>query len=74
MKARLEMAEKKNQEEACVLKKRNDIKMKRRSQYNKMKINIQSQNILLEKLSSSQLKVLLMHKKRDDDGKYQLRS
>ena len=67
MKARLKMTEKKNQEEAHVLKKRNYIKMKRRSEYIKMKIKILSQNIPLEKLSSSQLKVLLMHKKRDDD-------
>ena len=41
--------------------------MKRKSKYNKMQIKIQSQNIPLEKLSSSQLKVLLMSKKRDND-------
>ena len=67
LKARLKMVEKKNQEEARVLKKRNDIKMKRKSEYNKIQTKIQSQNISLEKLSSSLLKVLLMHKKRDDN-------
>ena len=67
LKARLKMAEKKSQEEARVLQKRNDIKMKRKFEFDKLMIKIQSENIPFEKLSSSQLKTLLMHKKCDDD-------
>jgi len=50
-----------------VLKKRNDIKRKRKFEFDKLMIKIQSENIPYEKLSSLQLKTLLMHKKRDDD-------
>ena len=67
LKARLAMAEKKENEEARIIQKKNDLIQKRRNQYIELQEKIVNQNIPLEKLSSQQLKVLCMNKKRDDD-------
>ena len=67
LKARLAMAEKKESEEARIIQKKNDLLLKRRNQYNNLQKKIVKDNIPVEKLSLQQLKVLCMHKKRDDD-------
>ena len=67
LKARLAMAEKKENEEARIIQKKNDLIQKRKNQYIELQEKIVNQNIPLEKLSTQQLKVLCMHKKGDDD-------
>ena len=67
LKARLAMAEKKENEEARIMQKKNDLMIKRQNQYIDLQKKIAKNNIPVEKLSLQQLKVLCMHKKRDDD-------
>ena len=67
LKARLKMAEKKSQEEARIVQKKNDKIMKRKLQYDQLKQKIIDENVPVDKLSMQQLKILLMQKKRDDD-------
>ena len=67
LKARLKMAERKSHEEALIMMKRNNAKLKRKAQFDELKNKMINENIPDDKLSATQLKTLLMHKKRDDD-------
>ena len=49
LQARLKMAEKKSQEEARVLKKRNDIKMKQKLEFDKLQTKIKNENVPFRK-------------------------
>ena len=64
LKARLKMAERKSHEEALIMmKQNNDAKLKRKTQFDKLKNKMINENIPDDKLSATQLKTLLMHKK-----------
>ena len=63
----MRMAEKKSQDEAQIIQKKNDKIMKRQAQYEELKQKIVSENIPVDKLSIQQLRILCMQKKRDDD-------
>ena len=67
LKARLKMAERKSHEEALIMIKRNNTKLKQKAQFDELKNKMINENIPDDKLSAMQLKTLLMHKKRDDD-------
>ena len=67
LQARLKMAAKKSHEAAKIMEKRNNLKLKRKLQYDEFKKKIEDENIPDDKLSALQLKTLLMNKKRDDD-------
>ena len=67
LKARMKMAEKKSQDEARIIQKKNDKIMKRQALYQELQQKIASENIPVEKLSIQQLKTLCMQKKREDD-------
>ena len=67
LKIRLQMAEKKSQDEARVLQKKNDKMMKRKLQYDELQKKIKNENIPVDKLSIQQLKILCMAKKQDED-------
>ena len=67
LKVRLQMAEKKSQDEARIIKKKNDKMMKRKLQYDELQQKIQKENIPVDRLSIQQLKILCMAKKQDND-------
>ena len=67
LKVRLAMAGKKGHEEARIIQKKNDLLQRRREQYIQLQQKVLNDNIPADKLSLQQLKVLCMHKKRDDD-------
>ena len=70
LKAGLEMAKKKNMENIKLIEKKNDRILKRKRQFDEVVNKMKSENLPLDKLSLSQLKILCSHKKRDSDKIY----